>query len=59
MALRAIWQFMERSVTPEILYGNKLPFGTKCHELFVILYTTDQNYFYQFDALYGHSQYKY
>jgi hypothetical protein len=23
---------------------HKLPFGQKCHELFVILYTTDQNY---------------
>ena len=24
------------------------PFGRKCHELFVILYTTDQNYFNQY-----------
>jgi hypothetical protein len=51
---------MDGSVTPNILYGlrsieyfggdrpvNELPFGPKCHELFVILYTTDQNYFNQ------------
>jgi hypothetical protein len=45
MALRAMWQFMDWSVTPKILYGpvHKLPFGPKCHELFVILYTSDQN----------------
>ena len=49
MALRAMWQFMDWSVTPKILYGpvHKLPFGPKCHELFVILYTSDQNYFNQ------------
>ena len=39
-----MYQFMDRSVTPKILYGPK-PFRTKYHELFGILYTTDQNYF--------------
>jgi hypothetical protein len=32
MALRVIWQYMDRSVTKKILYGPKL------HELFAILY---------------------
>ena len=27
--------------------GHKLQFGLKCHELFVTLYTIDQNYFNQ------------
>ena len=50
MALRDIWQFMDRDVTHKILYAiiyyfvgdrlvHKLPFGPKCHELFVILNT--------------------
>jgi hypothetical protein len=54
MALRAIWQFMDRDVTHKILYGpklrsiyyfvgdrpvHKLPLGPKCHELFVISYS--------------------
>ena len=55
MALRAIWQFMDRDVTtkyyrdrsePEVrilFVGDrpvhKLPFGPKCHELFAILYS--------------------
>jgi hypothetical protein len=46
MALRAIWQFMDRDVTHKILYYfvgdrpvHKLPFCPKCHELFVILYS--------------------
>jgi hypothetical protein len=57
MALRAIWQFMDRDVTHKILYGpkrsiyyfvgdrpvHKLPFGPKCHELFVILYSIHAN----------------
>ena len=43
MALRAIWQFMDRDVTHKILYGPKLAFGLKCHELFVILYSLQAN----------------
>jgi hypothetical protein len=46
MALRAIWQFIDRDVTHKILYYfvgdrlvHKLPFGPKCNELFVILYS--------------------
>jgi hypothetical protein len=54
MALRAMWQFMDRDVNHKILYEaklrsiyyfvgdrpvHKMPFGLKCHELFVILYS--------------------
>ena len=54
MALRVIWQYMDRSVTNKILYGPKLlrsiyylfgdgpvhilPYDPKWHELFVLLY---------------------
>jgi hypothetical protein len=39
MALRAIWQFMDQGDRP--VY--KLPFGLKCHEPFVILYSIHAN----------------
>ena len=58
MVLRVILQFMDRLSSPKyykhrseaevhIIFSgdrpvHKLPFGQKCHELFVILYTTDQ-----------------
>ena len=47
MALRVIWQYMDRSVTKQIIYGPKffgdgpvhiLPYDPKWHELFAILY---------------------
>jgi hypothetical protein len=54
MALKVIWQYMDRSVTKKILYGPKLlrsiyyyfgdgpvhilPYDPKLHELFAILY---------------------
>ena len=38
---RPIWQFIYRSVIDIDRPVNKLPFGTKCYELFVILYTID------------------
>jgi hypothetical protein len=48
MALRVIWQYMDRSVTKKILYGphhmavygpvHILPYDPKWHELFAILY---------------------
>ena len=54
MELRVIWQYMDRSVTKQILYGPKLlrsisyflgdepvhilPYDQKRHELFAILY---------------------
>ena len=39
MALRAIWQFMDQGDRP----AYKLPFGLKCHEPFVILYSIHAN----------------
>jgi hypothetical protein len=69
MALRAIWQFMDRDVTHKILYGpklrsiyyfvgdrpvHKLPFGPKCHELFVILYSIQTGSNYRFQAVTKH-----
>ena len=52
MALRVIWQYMDRSVPPKLLYGPQklrsiyylfgdgpvhiLPYDPQCHELFAI-----------------------
>ena len=43
MALRVIWQYMDRSVTQKILDGpvHILPYDPQCHELFAI-YTTSE-----------------
>ena len=36
MALRVIWQYMDRSVTKKILYGPKLVYGPVRHQKNII-----------------------
>ena len=52
MSLRVIWQYMDRSVTKQFLYGpHILPYDSQCHELFAfnfskyIMHIEDENEF--------------
>ena len=39
MSLRVIWQYMDRSVTKQFLYGpHILPYDSQCHELLLLIF---------------------